>query len=463
MNQCARTFVLVGLVAVFLLAMHLLPTVYMFGVEMQHVNILSDIIPEVYGSADTVALPVPKLSSAASHPQSDSAATPRERFVVPEGVTMIEDYSGGASGGMASFYGKLAGVRSLGRPVRIAYYGDSFIEGDILTCDLREMMQARFGGNGVGWVDCADKLNGFRRTVSQTSAGLAEHEVVKKPFSHLHEGINQRYFIPSQNAYVKTCGTKFRKLSSFWHRSSLFLRTGGGLTLHTAVNGGDEMASAIGASPSVQMVACADSAKTRCVSYRFADVGPDTYIYGMALESDRGVILDNFSMRGSAGYTIADIPQETLRDFARLRPYDLIVLHFGLNVVSDGNTSANYKAYVHRMKRTVAAVRRAYPDAAVLIVSVPDRAQRTADGVQTMKGVEALAAYQQVLASECGVAYFNLFKAMGGRGSMKDMVDKRWANKDYTHLSFAGGRHVAKYIYDSFVAGCEEHKMNAGD
>lgn len=463
MNQCARTFVLVGLVVVFLLAMHLLPTIRICGVDMRHVNILGDIIPEVYGNADTVALPVPIAASASALSNTDSTRKAPSRFVVPDGVTMMEDYSGGAPGGLASFYGKLRDIQALGRPVRIAYYGDSFIEGDILTCDLREMLQARFGGYGVGWVDCADKLNGFRRTVSQTSVGMAEHEVVKKPFHHSYEGINQRYFVPSENASVKTCGTEFRKHSSYWHRASLFLRTGSGLTLHTAINGGIETSAAIDASASVQMVECADSARTHCVSYRFTGVGPDTYIYGMALESDRGVVLDNFSMRGSAGYTIADIPSSTLRDFARLRPYDLIVLHFGLNVVNDGNTSANYKAYVRRMKRTVETVRRAYPDAAILVVSVPDRAQRTADGVQTMKGVEALAAYQQILASECGVAYFNLFKAMGGRGSMKDMVDKRWANKDYTHLSFAGGRHVAKYIYDSFVAGFENYKMSMGD
>ncbi len=430
---------------------------------MRHVNILGDIVPEVYGSADTVALPVPKNVSASVESKSDSARKAASRFVVPDGVTMIEDYSGGAAGGMSSFYGKLADIRSLGRPVRIAYYGDSFIEGDILTCDLREMLQTRFGGNGVGWVDCADKLKGFRRTVSQTSVGMKEHEVIKKPFNHLHEGINQRYFVPSENASIKTGGTNFHKHSAYWHRASLFLRTGSGLTLHTAINGGVETSEGIGSSASVQVVERADSARAHSVAYRFTDIGPDTYIYGMALESDRGVILDNFSMRGSAGYTIADIPQETLRDFARLRPYDLIVLHFGLNVVNDRNTTANYKAYVHRMKRTVETVRRAYPDAAVLIVSVPDRAQRTANGVQTMKGVEALAAYQQVMASECGVAYFNLFEAMGGRGSMKDMVDKRLANKDYTHLSFAGGRHVAKYIYDSFVAGFDKYKMSMGD
>ncbi len=32
------------------------------------------------------------------------------------------------------------------RPVRIAYFGDSFIEADIFTADLREMLQQEFGG-----------------------------------------------------------------------------------------------------------------------------------------------------------------------------------------------------------------------------------------------------------------------------------------------------------------------------
>ena len=39
------------------------------------------------------------------------------------------------------------------RPVRIAYFGDSFIEADILTADLREMLQQKYGGCGVGFVD----------------------------------------------------------------------------------------------------------------------------------------------------------------------------------------------------------------------------------------------------------------------------------------------------------------------
>ena len=38
----------------------------------------------------------------------------------------------------------------------------------------------------------------------------------------------------------------------------------------------------------------------------------------------------------------------------------------------------------------------------------------------------------------------NLYQAMGGAGSMKRLVDKRMANKDYAHLSYGGGAYVAQ-------------------
>lgn len=52
---------------------------------------------------------------------------------------------------MKFFYEALDEVKE--RPVHIAYFGDSFIEADILTGDLRDMLQERYGGCGVGFVD----------------------------------------------------------------------------------------------------------------------------------------------------------------------------------------------------------------------------------------------------------------------------------------------------------------------
>ena len=44
--------------------------------------------------------------------------------------------------------------------VRKAVFGDSFIEADIFTADLREMLQKRFGGCGVGFVTITSMTSG---------------------------------------------------------------------------------------------------------------------------------------------------------------------------------------------------------------------------------------------------------------------------------------------------------------
>lgn len=54
--------------------------------------------------------------------------------------------------------------------------------------------------------------------------------------------------------------------------------------------------------------------------------------WGVAEESKTGVIVDNLSLRGSSGVTLAEIPQRNLNELHSVRPYDLIVLQFGLNI-----------------------------------------------------------------------------------------------------------------------------------
>ena len=48
MNQIARTFILIGLVVVILLALHFLPKLSIGENELRRVNVLSDVLPEVY-------------------------------------------------------------------------------------------------------------------------------------------------------------------------------------------------------------------------------------------------------------------------------------------------------------------------------------------------------------------------------------------------------------------------------
>lgn len=56
----------------------------------------------------------------------------------------IEDYSLGHIG-LQRFFAALKNRRELNRPVRVAFLGDSFIEGDIMVADFRSGMQRIWG------------------------------------------------------------------------------------------------------------------------------------------------------------------------------------------------------------------------------------------------------------------------------------------------------------------------------
>ena len=178
----------------------------------------------------------------------------------------------------------------------------------------------------------------------------------------------------------------------------------------------------------------------------------------MALDGAKGVALDNFSMRGTPGFMLAKIPVKTMQEINKHRPYDLIILQFGLNVVNDKATDAQCRAYINRMKGVIENFKKGFPQASIVVFSVPDRVQRSAGGFHTLRGVEKLVGFQRVLASECGVAYLNVHQIMGGNDSMKKFVEQGLAAKDYTHLNYKGGKVLAGKIYQSILAGVENYR-----
>ena len=287
MDQPVRTFTLVGLVVFFLLLMHQLPTVSIGGTELRHVNLLSQIQPDVHESVVDV-IPVPKA------PKSVIAVAAKGRVVEfkekwPKGVEPISDFSEGKAGGMDFFYAQLARLKQLDRPVRIAYFGDSFIEGDILTGDLRALFQDRFGGSGVGWVDCSMPVAVVRRTVNLKSNGIAGFATVKKPFDKGRQGFSQRYFVPSEGASVTARGSKSQPHVGSWQHANLFFRTPQAIEINVEAGNMPAYRYQTRASDGVQMLTT--KGEMGAVSYRFTQVSPQTTLFGIALESGKGVIL----------------------------------------------------------------------------------------------------------------------------------------------------------------------------
>ena len=144
----------------------------------------------------TLYLPQRNLSAIVAYDKDGKVIDFKEEW--PKGTERIVDYSAGKPGGLDHFYSQLnmlAQKQAVGRPVRIAYFGDSYIEGDILLADLREDLQKQYGGYGVGWIDAGNDLDQYKHTVDNKFTGLTEH-MVKKPASYdvNQAGIAERYY-----------------------------------------------------------------------------------------------------------------------------------------------------------------------------------------------------------------------------------------------------------------------------
>ena len=268
-NSPTRTFVLMGIIVFVLLMMYQLPILSIGNIQLRPVQILSSVISEPEENnievIPTTKAPKPVIA------KTNSGKTIQFKETWSKGVQPIVDYAEGNTGSMDFFYEQLANVKKLKRPVRIAYYGDSYIEGDIMTCDLRELFQSTYGGNGVGWVDCGSAIISSRRSIRQQSNGMREYVAAKKPFDKNQQGISERYFIPSSGAKVKTDGTKFYPHSSKWTNTSLFFYTPSSVNIQYALSNNKSGNKAFTAKSGVQSFEVKDS--TQSVSYTFNNVG----------------------------------------------------------------------------------------------------------------------------------------------------------------------------------------------
>ncbi|MEG0455197.1 MAG: SGNH/GDSL hydrolase family protein, partial [Bacteroides sp.] len=166
-----------------------------------------------------------------------------------------------------------------------------------------------------------------------------------------------------------------------------------------------------------------------------------------------------FSLRGSSGLSLRTIPVSMMESFNKLRPYDLIILQYGLNVATE--RGRNYDKYQKGLLTAIDRLKKSFPRAGFLLLSVGDRDYKTETGeLRTMPGVKNLIRYQQSVASESGIAFWNMFEAMGGDGSMATMVHAKpsMANYDYTHINFRGGKHLAGLLYETLLYGKQQHE-----
>jgi len=175
-------------------------------------------------------------------------------------------------------------------------------------------------------------------------------------------------------------------------------------------------------------------------------------VYGVALEDSVGVSVDNFSMRSNPGTGLLLVGGERMKQFDSLRNYKLVVLQYGLNVISE-NDSSGYLWYMDRMVRLINRMKENFGNCGFLLLSVGDRCSNQNGKIATMPDVKVMRDIQRRIAQQSGIAFWDMFAAMGGENSIKRYTESQppLAAKDYTHLTFRGGRKIAKKLADALL------------
>jgi hypothetical protein len=374
-------------------------------------------------------------------------------------------------GTLDRFLTSLRDTEENGGKVRIAYFGDSIIEGDIITADLRRNLQKKFGGKGVGFVPIASIAASSRSTINHSFSDNWQTVSLHPKFSDRHmPGISGFTFLPKSNSSLNPTGISGIHSRVEYEAGKLYKddRTFPAIKLYYGpvrdmayvkytIDGGAEETIELPQGDEVREVELVD-AEAQKIKMDFFAKG-DAEIYGASFEDDEGVYVDNFSIRGYSGLTLDKLSSFLLAGFNKYFDYKLIIVHYGVNV-SDFTKKKEFTWYKNQMVGVVEHLKKNFPGANILIVSVSDIAVKANGKMTTKANIPLLVETQQEIARETGAAFWNLYEAMGGADSMVNWVQnkKPLAAKDFTHFNYQGGKKIADLLTATLLKEYDAYK-----
>ncbi len=366
----------------------------------------------------------------------------------------------GPEGALDAFYASLLRTeRGESPPVtRILHYGDSPTTGDLITADVRQFMQGRFGDAGHGaYVPVRPWAWYNHRYLDSSSGGWQVSPATLKGEQDGAYGLAGVSLTGSTGAYSRV---KLRKAGTQRMIVAYMGQPGGG-AVRIAADGEEigvletEMPEQRAAREAYRLPPGAREIELKVVSGKVR-------LFSLSFESGAGgVIYESLGLNGVWAGVLAHFVNEAhwAEQLRQVRP-DLVILNYGTN--ESGFPKYVDSTYDDDLRKLLRRVRRALPDTSCLVMSPMDRGVREAGGeIGTVPALPRLVAIQARVASEEGCAFYNTFEAMGGPGTMGRwyMAEPRLVSADFIHPMPAGGKIVAALFYDSLMKGYNLYKL----
>ncbi len=395
-------------------------------------------------SADTVPNTTPEVVYT---PKKQPIPTPTA--AVQPVFSDTVDYDADTREYLSAFYESLLQADST--TIRVVHYGDSQIEGDRITMQVRRACQQQYGGGGVGLIPLHQTIG--MRTISQTT-------IMNGEVQQTGEG-PQRYLIygPKSNRLPNGQGANYGPMGHVAYLDNNLVEGSEDITVQIKPAGKDKQPASyfnrVRILQSGDITTTVHSSRSKngnvytvadSTSYLRIDFRGKGEVYGISLESDHGIMVDNIPMRGCAGTIFSSLSSKQLKDYFTQTSTRLIIMQFGGNVMPYTDNETEVNQYVRRIRTQVQLMKRLAPNSSILFVGPSDMIERKNGQLRTYPMLPIMEKGLRTMAIEEQIGYFSIFEAMGGAGGMIQWKEQGLAGSDYVHFTRKGADKVGELL-----------------
>lgn len=365
------------------------------------------------------------------------------------GVPRITD----PNGAMRPFYAALEKAEQQKPGVlHVLHYGDSPTTADLITSDVRALLQRRFGDAGHGFVLLSKPWAWYgHRGITLNSSGWtndpASYRGGVKDRVHGLGGVSHTAWAGATSTVKLPDAAHTRVEVHYWKQpgGGEFRVEAGTQTMMTVSTAAEK------AAPGFESAALPPGAE----SVKLTVTRGGVRLFGWTFEKPGpGVVYSSIGLNGASVQTLVHHfePNQWAEALRHEQP-QLVVINYGSNEAENSDYVDRY--YSAEFRKLVERVRSFLPDSAILVMSPMDRGKRTAEGIVTVPALPRIVEIQKQTALETGVAFFNTYAAMGGNGTMAEWyaAKPRLVEGDYLHPTPGGAAKVGGLLEAAILEG----------
>jgi len=351
-----------------------------------------------------------------------------------------------------SFFAKAERAATQHQMVRVLYYGDSQIELDRFSSNLRNFFQQKFGGGGPGMVPFLQTIP--TEALNQSCTGeyscFSLWGDVRKNREGDYGPLAKMYQISGKNSFSATIirnNNETDRRDNYSNISLLINNVKGNfsaeLTDKTNLLKYPLKTDSLG----IQLLDFQLNYSTKSFSI---GMNGNANIYGVLVDDGFGVAVDNIAMRGANGLHFTSMNDSLLRKTFQLLNVGMIILQFGGNAIPGLSGEKNAELYVAQIVSQIKHLQYVAPNVPILFIGPSDMLSVVDGELKTYTVLPYLVDRLSTEIPESGAAFWNMYKVMGGANSMRAWVKKGWAGNDYVHFTAKGANEISNVLTQTF-------------